>query len=398
MVKEKEKVIKLLKFIKSRCKIRDPFGGDLLNMFMFQDKYIFFSKSCSGQLVMLIDILQKRAKRTRKLISREKITDLVQLSILNILHNNSDPLRETTKIFAEMSLTHKKFRVLIPIGNLRIAEQIDLGSIRLIPFVSKEEFFSMGYSEIDDEIKDFIYTQFSEQFGDDKRTWTLAEVTTFAVDADKARRNAFDLAELTLSFLRLFNNVNVIYLPHKKLMIVNLNTIVVAGNQILPSYSWHNQDINSYNIDSRMLARIQPHLTSFKTLLSKGKLTKFDEAILLAIKWAGDAVIEQSNPMKLLKCIISLETIMQIESRTNKQEHFATGIIHLLYSRSTTRVKGRVMKFAKSIYKARSSTVHAGVVPYLLPTDIAQIDLWSRSIAQLALVKGVGKSKIDDIF
>ncbi|MCK4250377.1 hypothetical protein KAX97_02965 [candidate division WOR-3 bacterium] len=86
-------------------------------------------------------------------------------------------------------------------------------------------------------------------------------------------------------------------------------------------------------------------------------LSNFEDRIVSAITWAGEGIDAVEKDVKVVKCVIALETLFGIK-KGSKQKGFVEGIIQLfgdyIYDKDFFR------DLAKDIYKLRSTIVHEG--------------------------------------
>jgi len=87
------------------------------------------------------------------------------------------------------------------------------------------------------------------------------------------------------------------------------------------------------------------------------KLTKLEQRILNSIEWIGEGIDTNEFYLKIVKCVIGLETLFKLKIG-EQQKEFIECIAKLFENPSKNNEK--VRKDAKNLYVLRSKIVHGG--------------------------------------
>lgn len=187
-------------------------------------------------------------------------------------------------------------------------------------------------------------------------------VTTF--DKNSALTLAENKINLSLNFIRIF--IPIEYNLYRQPKIRISDEIKERFVFLLPFRKFNRiyaeRDLNHTAIISGSL------LGKFKTerileegnriLLKKSKkLTKLEQRILNSIEWIGEGIDANEFYLKIVKCVIGLETLFKLKIG-EQQKEFIEYIVKLFENPSKNIEK--VRKDAKNLYVLRSKIVHGG--------------------------------------
>jgi len=243
----------------------------------------------------------------------------------------------------------------------------------LVGFIPDNNFFKLGnvvFGTAKEIVEHFNFKPENEKTLDIKilednflRTISVGTlVTTF--DKNSALTLAENKINLSLNFIRIFIPIEYNLYRQPKIRISDeiKERFVFPLPFIKINRIYAEHDLNHMAIISGNL------LGKFKTerILEEGnrillkeseKLTKLEQRILNSIEWIGEGINANEFYLKIVKCVIGLETLFKLKIGEQQKEFI--GCIAKLFE-NPSKNNEKVQKDAKNLYVLRSKIVHGG--------------------------------------
>ena len=377
-------------------------NDDYFKSIMREDKLISFPNKIYPQYLRLKLILRSKVNNAGKLISDKAIENTLDEFLLRLSYSDwaqvkHDAHKEITNLFYEIKKMESiKYLFVIPIMNLTIEEDIQIGDSWIINFsikmltdlaVKYQFMFAQGHDE------DIFISDLPTQ----NETKTFVVVIVEAPDTEKAKELAVAKAETCLNVLRLYGSgMTCVIREDYKVSIaqhfiqINLKegTIGSASNALYMANHFpvilKKDAIEKYK--KHVLMQINPVLTK-----EKDELTDLEDNLLKAMNWYGNAVKEEHKNLKLVNAMVALETLLIPEGGKAKRDLIAKRFVSIVYNESTDYKKKEFFQDMRTMYQLRSSVLHCGE-SYIYDDDLEKLLRWVQITIQI-LVKKVDKYK-----
>ena len=135
-------------------------------------------------------------------------------------------------------------------------------------------------------------------------------------------------------------------------------------------------DFNSQIVETMNKSGLQ----TINLLMSKDgdDLTAFEEGVLGAIFWFGNAVKDSNKPMQFIECVAALEMLLVPDGGRGKGDLMSKRFASIMYAQSPNGVKKDVFRDMSSLYSVRNSILHGGKA-YVYDDDLNQIMYWVQT-------------------
>ena len=295
----------------------------------------------------------------------------------------------------------KKFEFISHIDNLKLSRKIKIADVVLFPY--------------DPSTSDLAYVNDNEYISDDffRDNEVYARTCVYG-SKDYAIKKSEVKIKMALNILKFllpdhltnFNldgeTINNIFRDH---ILLNSNELFGWGSRIVGDFHFH------CDIDDNLLKEMSFNLEILSSLFKNNIRSTFENKLLAAIYWFGEAVsqgmmkyrdadnkysteldnFEYFNVYpKLLNLIISLETVF-IYGNEDKSKSISSKVSALI---ANPGYEEFISEFLKEIYIDRSKIVHSGIV-YISKDDLnTLVDYTRAAIFKLALINHLNRDKI----
>lgn len=369
-----------------------------------KEKPIFIKREVGSQFVRARRILRTIGENSGKHLSDKYLEGILLDTIQNLKYMEESGAKEM--IDSEISqafyiLRHtelKKSVFLIPIMNLTVQENFEIGNTKFINLNGEE------LKKIAEEYNANLllvcsnYDEEAENLNSTNETSAYALVTIEASDPEKANEVAHLTADFSLNIIRLFNKVTPMRLRNEYSKEIPSWILTISEESKFASHGMasHNLEISDTINKTKIDEMRKIGLDTVLLLVSKESPKPFEESILTSIFWFGSAVKDKEPIIKFLKCIIVLETLLT-QGNQNKSTALSKRLASSLYINNSNEDKKQIFKGMMSLYKLRNKIAHGGHNT-VVKEDLDSVFIFAQHLI-LFLIKYVNRcSTIDELF
>jgi hypothetical protein len=369
--------------------------GTYFEFIIHEDKALCLPNEIGPPFVRIKRALRTKMTNLRKNISDKQLEDALINFLIELKYTpdqqkvKSQILKHVNKLFSDLkSLLVEKWLFLIPITNLRLLQDLEIGDNSLINLNEA----AMAQLEAKYSIK-FRFTEkdlaeYTNNLIKNNETATFAAVVIDASDQGKALELAFQKGEECLNVLRLYGTDApfIIRHEHKKNFIATIVRINVTKNV-------YGEQSSAVNLTDNIAVTLTPEkiislrktgLDVINKLLKKkpDELTPLQKDLLIAIMWFGDAVKDDQNRMKLVKSMMALETLLVPDGGQGKANVLAKRFASIVYSNGSLTEKKEAFADMHEMYEIRNDIIHSGE-GYVNIDDLNQAMYWTQATIRI---------------
>lgn len=269
------------------------------------------------------------------------------------------------------------------IANLKLIKPITIGEVILFPL-----------KNMDKKLKKYNEDIFGADFFREEEVYAK---TLVYGSKEFAHSKAQNNIKITLNMLKLllpekqcnFNLDGDVFSPNYRQYVMFASDNEIASGVKLEGSIFH-CEFTEEKVDS-----IRHELNILSTLFYKKNKSDFENRLITAIYWFGEAISIKMNEYKkignkhqslidnfeffnaypkLLYLVIALETVFVFDNNESKSEAVSSKVSTLI---AKPEYKNDIKKFLKYIYDIRSSIVHSGI-DYISKEDLARLTKYTR--------------------
>jgi hypothetical protein len=351
-------------------------------------------------------ILRTIGENSHKYLSDKFLGDLLvelirELKYMEEKERKSTIDKKISELFTQVRRVKlKEFIFLIPIMHLNIHEEYEIGGTKFL-VLNKDSLQNIGTKYgVDVLITEKTIEEQTKDLNDTNGTTAYALICINASDQEKAFEIAHQQTEFSLNIIRLFNKKSPIILlsEYSKEIPSWILMINPDSKSISHTMQTHNLDLPDDITIEKMNNMKKLGLVTVNDLvkLPSSDLTQFQDDILRAIFWFGNAVKDNYKVTKFLKCITVLETLLVSDQR-DKSIPLAKKLASSLYANNNIEDKKQVFKSMIALYDLRSRITHNGLNT-VLSEDVDSVMMFAQELIIELLKYSTTHNRIDDLF
>ncbi len=361
------------------------------------DKYVSFPNEIAQQYHRCIRILREKTSNSGKLVSDEALKKKLDAFIVKLKYTDDQEKikkeidKHIVAFFNDIkNMKSTKYLFLIPIMNLQLYENLEIGDSMLVNFDAKVLSSLSSIYSLNFNFDGKILPNIVEELPRYNETHTFAVVVAEAPDKTKALEIATQKTETCLSVLRMYyyNPSVLLRNEYKKC----LATSLVQINLDQKTYGERSTAANICNhfptkVEKNQIDEIKKvDLPIINRILSRKTedLTPLQEDLLTAILWFGNATKDEQRNMRFVKSIMALEALLVPDGGKEKRNLIAKRFASITYSLGTDSEKKEAFLEMRNMYQLRNSIIHSGE-GYVYEDDAIQLMIWVRATMQLIL-------------
>ena len=284
----------------------------------------------------------------------KRLREICEKAVLNEERNKYYLIiKEVGNLLKDISKVESRvffFRVF----NLKCSTNYDFGYIKLYP--DKPAFLS-EISELYPTIKESL-----DKFLEDNDDYSIAKVHISSAEDVNAKKNAFYKLDQFLNIWRSLDFRDPIWIEGEASPTMR---IYHSYNENTEGYSesFEREGITTNSMDLDKLYQLNPDIMNkLESIWKKEARTPLEEKIINSLIWLGDAIKEKDKVHKLVKMIISLESLL-LDKEQNKKNIIQERCAFVLSNDYTDRIE--IKGIIEKAYNFRNKIVHEGQVPFI---------------------------------
>lgn len=351
------------------------FSSEFARTHLHGENYIAIERDGEKNLVKASELFLEKTKNTLKMseiVSENFVKDKLETIAIDsfLLHPSTKDV-EINKGLEEFynSIHTSQFLFYIGIGNLSVAREYEFGLIKIIPLseITNEKYFH------DKPDQKFIQEYFVGQNAElrSKKIFAIAEISIDVADGKRGFEIAHALLRQHLNILRCFDlNGTFIegdpvrdFYDYVRFSVEEKSSGHSMGNRESGNY-YNPSNFDNFTKNEELFKKINQYFVD-------SPHNEMGQKIINSLDWLGGSILENDLHEKLLKLIISLESLLIDDGESAKRLLLGERVAFLSGKNYEKRID--LINVVNYAYELRNKIVHTGGKTTISPRVLSRL-------------------------